>query len=114
MWLLAIEIIAAIVAAARGWGWIPFGIVGVSFAIGLLGGVLFGYDSIGFLQVLDYGVVTGIVIMAIAGKKKPMEYPSGNNIATASNNRIKCPRCAEMIMPDAKICRYCGYKLVEE
>lgn len=25
--------------------------------------------------------------------------------------RVPCPNCAELIMPQAKFCRYCGYQL---
>ncbi len=44
MWLLLIEIIAAVVASARGWGVKPFAILGGSLVIGFLGGMLFGVD----------------------------------------------------------------------
>jgi len=114
MWLIAVEVILAIIAAVRGWGWLPFGIIGVSFVVGFGGGILFGYESIQYLQVVDYVVIAGIGIMALIGKKKKTEDPTIDNISSPLSNRIKCPRCAEMIMPDAKICRFCGYKLREE
>ncbi len=33
---------------------------------------------------------------------------------STSDDTIECPMCAEFIKSKAKICRYCGYKVVEE
>lgn len=30
------------------------------------------------------------------------------------NNNIKCPECAELIKPDAKVCKHCGFRLKEQ
>ena len=37
-----------------------------------------------------------------------------NNGETAESSRISCPQCAEMILPQAKLCRHCGAKLKGE
>jgi hypothetical protein len=29
----------------------------------------------------------------------------------ASEQRIRCPQCAEWILPQAKVCRFCGHHL---
>lgn len=39
---------------------------------------------------------------------------STKSLEPATVSRVPCPRCAEMIMPQAKVCRYCGAKLEGE
>lgn len=34
--------------------------------------------------------------------------------AIESGKSIKCPQCAELIKAEAKVCRYCGEKFVNE
>jgi len=114
MWLLFIQITSAIIAAIRGWGATPILIFIGVIVIGLFAGSVFGLDAIWFLSVTDWVTTIALVIMAIIGKKKPDEIPTSSNIDTSTSKRIKCPRCAELIMPDAKICRYCGYHLQDE
>ena len=32
----------------------------------------------------------------------------------ANNNRIKCPSCAELVMPEASVCKHCGATLTPD
>jgi len=106
MWLLAIEIIVAIIASARGQGLLPFGLVGATAIMGLVLGIAVGYDSIAFSSVVDW-IVTAIVTgMAIIGKEKSDDdhLSSGKDQELISTPiaRISCPYCAELILPEAK------------
>ena len=114
MWLLFIEITAAIIATIRGWGFLPILIVIGTVGFGFIAAPILGEDFICVASVIDWVVTIALVVMAITGKKKADEFPTSITIDKSTNNRIKCPSCAELIMPDAKICRFCGYRLQDE
>lgn len=40
--------------------------------------------------------------------------PTSESTAGHDEGRIPCPRCAEMIMPNAKVCRFCGSNLSDD
>lgn len=82
MWLLILQIALVIIAALRGWKWIPVVILLCVMVFGFLMGFGFGTDSTPFLAVIDYGSIAVFLVMAIVGKKKT---PS-----TQTNNPEKC------------------------
>ena len=102
MWLLVIEIIAAVVASARGWGGKPFAILGGSLVIGFFGGMLFGVDSISCLNIVDIIATIALVVMALVGNERPT--PEGANTADTR----PCPYCGKRVKREAVICRFCG------
>jgi len=51
-------------------------------------------------------IILGVIILVVYVIKK-----ASSNNQSKPDYRIPCPHCAEMILPDAKICRYCGREL---
>jgi membrane protein implicated in regulation of membrane protease activity len=77
-----------------------------AFFLGLIPGFIAYNKGRSFLTWYIYGVllfivalIHSIVIKSIIGHKDKEILEAGMK---------KCPFCAEMIKPDAKVCRYCG------
>ncbi len=96
MWLLVVEVIAAIIASIRGHGAKPFILLGGTMLLGVFLTMVFGSSAIGLLQIIDIGVTLALVVMALVGKKKDTPI-------LEVESRIKCPKCAEWIMQEAKV-----------
>ncbi|MCX6017617.1 MAG: hypothetical protein NTZ50_03800 [Chloroflexi bacterium] len=114
MWFLVIQILALIAAAVRGWKFWPFLIWGCLLVFGAVMGP--GGLRTGATLMLDI-VATGVfLLMAIVGRKSNPSTTEETPTLLPSDlaNRVQCPHCAEMILPDAKVCRFCGRSVHEQ
>lgn len=87
-----------------------FGWVVLSFVAGLIAAVKgrsgFGY----FLLSLVLSPLVGL-LLAIALPKVEQPPPAPVAGHPVEGTRIACPQCAELVLPAAKVCRFCGHRL---
>lgn len=64
------------------------------------------------------GLLIGPFALLIVGFMGPAWHQSVHNESMAQTTwmddmeeRVRCPFCAEWIMPEAKICRFCGHDI---
>jgi|AntRauTorckE5430_2_1112549.scaffolds.fasta_scaffold00394_10 hypothetical protein len=70
------------------------------FIFGLLGSL-----GLGIIIILP----AACIVASIKGKSA--EKSKARSELNGQDNRVPCPQCAELIMPNAKICRFCKYNL---
>lgn len=63
-----------------------------------------------FLIGTIFGIFALIVIACLPRETRYLDTPQGR---LASGRARKCPECAELVQPEAKICRYCGHRFNE-
>ena len=60
----------------------------------------------GLLSLLISPLITFLVLLVIGPSRETMESD-----AIAAGEMRKCPRCAELVKAEAKLCRYCHSEL---
>lgn len=84
-------------------GWLMFSVVAGAIA-GSKGRSGFGYFLLSLLLSPVVGVLLAIGLPGIKPAPAIM----------ASDNRVKCPECRELVLADARKCKHCGSALTPE
>lgn len=63
-----------------------------------------GSGVVGFFVGLLLGPLGVVIAFFLGGEKAKEEKQLG------SGERKKCPRCAELVQPEALICKHCGHE----
>lgn len=89
--------------------WVLFW-VGLSVAVGVFASNR-GRNGFGwFLLSLLISPLLGLIFVAVT-KNLAAE---AQQAAPSPQTHVKCPACAEFVLPDAKVCKHCGASLTPE
>ena len=61
-----------------------------------------------FLVSFVFSPLIGLVFVLIAGDSPALAKASVATGMPSENTHVRCSQCYELIMPQAKVCRYCG------
>lgn len=64
-----------------------------------------------FLLSLIFSPLLTAIFLAVSSNRSRQAQQLAGDIPTPSTH-VKCPDCAELVRKEARVCRYCGCKLV--
>lgn len=88
--------------------WLALSVV-AGVVAGSKGRTGFGYFMLSLVLSPLVGLLLAIALPRV--ESKPQILGPGD---VAEGARVPCPQCAELVLPAAKVCRFCGHRLRDD
>lgn len=83
--------------------------IGLAVAVGMVATQRNRGSGNWFMVALVFSPVIAIIFLLAMPSLKPADTAALDQV-----ERVKCPACAELVLPDASVCKHCGGALVPD